>query len=1172
MQADVNDSASLREVALSDKFTKSGSVLISGTQSLLRMVLLQKQIDERAGLKTACFISGYRGSPLGGFDLQLQQESKLCKANDIEFVPGINEELAATAVWGSQQAGLHGDGTQDGVFGIWYGKGPGVDRTGDAFRHANLAGTARHGGVIALLGDDHTCESSTTCHQSEFAMVDAMIPTLNPAGIQEIIEFGLHGWAMSRFSGCWVGIKCVHDTISSTASIDISNDLVESRLPEDFVMPADGLSIRLGDTPREQEARLVEYKIRAAQAYARANNLDRLVLGSPQARLGIVTTGKSFLDVRQALADLGIDEARAKELDLAVYKVGLVWPLDPETIKKECGRFREILVVEEKRDLIEGQLKAMFYGAERPPVILGKQGARGNDQLRSILDLNSNMVAKVIANLILERTADRELAKRLQSLEAQANDEVHAGPLKRTPYFCAGCPHSSSTHLPEGSRGMAGIGCAWMSQFMERNVNGYTQMGGEGATWIGEAAFSKTKHIFQNLGDGTYYHSGYLSVRAAIAADVNITFKILFNDAVAMTGGQPHDGQLTPWAIGWQVYSEGAKKIAVVTDDPNHYPAEIAWPPGVQIYHRRELNTVQRELSQTAGTTVLIYDQTCAAEKRRRRKRGTFPDPAKRLFINPEVCEGCGDCGIASNCTAILPLETELGRKRSISQSNCNKDYSCVEGFCPSFITLKNPDLRSNATRAEITLEIDDPKLVSLEDGYNVVITGVGGTGVVTVGAILAMAAHLEGKGCAVLDMTGLAQKGGAVLSHLRLASRPQDIGTIRIAPGQADLMLGFDYVVSTGIEALESIGHGRTRIVVNTAEVMPGEFARNPDLSFPKSEIVKALVQQAGIELVEQVDATGIAEKVLNDAIATNMLMTGYAYQKGHIPLSSAAILRAIELNGAAVKMNKSAFNLGRQLAQTGSANSMQADINAPLHSPTMLADDAEAIASHRFGILEQYQNLSYAERYAAVVNRFVEIDSKFGLTELSASVARHYFKLLAYKDEYEVARLHSSAAFLEDLKQKFGSDVKIAFNLAPPMLARKDRETGLPRKSEFSGWWLLPMFKLLARFKWLRGTVLDPFGFTHERREERRLIVDYEAMLKQLAAVVTVSNYASAVELVSLPQIVRGFGHVKAANITKMEKRRSRLLRELGLSQIERPSAQQVGIGTKRHDLIQG
>ncbi|MGH6918405.1 MAG: indolepyruvate ferredoxin oxidoreductase family protein, partial [Geminicoccaceae bacterium] len=840
----------LADVSLDDKYTKAdGRIFLTGIQALVRLPILQRQRDLAAGHDTAGYVTGYRGSPLGGLDQQLAAARRFLDQHHIKVQTAVNEDLAATALWGTQQAQLFGEGRYDGVFGMWYGKGPGVDRTGDAFRHGNLAGTAPLGGVLALMGDDHTCESSTTAHQSEYAMVDAMMPIANPAGVAEILQFGLLGFALSRYAGCWVGLKCVHDTVNTAASIDLEATGLEIRMPDDVELPPGGLSIRWPDTPLAQEERLHRYKLEAARAFARANRFDRLVLDSRRARLGIVTTGKSYLDVRQALDDLGIDRERAARLGLRVLKLGLVWPLDAGAVQAFARGLEQIVVVEEKRGLIETQLKELLYG-RADTAIVGKQDEVGESLFPSHGALSSNRIARVLAERILRLDQDDRVAARLATLgQRDAAEARLKSPILRTPYFCPGCPHNTSTRVPEGSIAKAGIGCHYMAQWMDRSTAGFTQMGAEGANWIGEAPFSKRDHVFQNIGDGTYYHSGLLAIRAAVAAGVKVTYKILFNDAVAMTGGQQVDGPLSVPQISRQVLAEGVTQVVVVTDEPEKYPVRAGFGEGVTIRHRDELDDVQRTLREIEGTTVLIYDQTCAAEKRRRRKRGQMVDPERRVLINEAVCEGCGDCGLASNCAAIVPVETEFGRKRQIDQSSCNKDYSCLNGFCPSFVTVAGARLKKGGP----TVEDDDqtalpePALPDLAGGYGIVIGGVGGTGVVTIGALLGMAAHLEGKGAAVLDMTGLAQKGGAVMSHLRIAASPAAIQTVRIAPGGARLLLGCDLVVAGGKEALASLAPEYGHAVVNSHEMMTGDFTRNADLSLPTAALRQAIEQTAG-------------------------------------------------------------------------------------------------------------------------------------------------------------------------------------------------------------------------------------------------------------------------------------------------------------------------------------
>ncbi|GAA5235707.1 indolepyruvate ferredoxin oxidoreductase family protein [Verticiella sediminum] len=1145
----------LKTVTLDDKYTLTqGRIFITGTQALVRLPMTQHARDQAEGHNTAGYISGYRGSPLGGLDEQIHKAGKPLAAHGIVFVPGINEDLAATAVWGSQQAEIGGEGKYDGVFALWYGKGPGVDRTGDAFRHGNLAGSSRLGGVLVLMGDDHTCESSTTCHQSEFAMVDAMIPVLSPAGVQEILDYGVLGWALSRYSGCWVGMKCVKDTVEATASVDVDVQRVRVVLPDDVALPPDGVNIRQPDTPHAQEARLHRYKLAAARAFARSNRLDRIVIDGPAARLGVITHGKSYLDVLQALDDLGLSEADAAALGLRLYKVGMPWPLEPQGAARFAEGLEKILVVEEKRSLIETQLKEQLYGRQPAPVIVGKLDEHGAALLQPEMALDSNQIALAIGERLLALGGKEELRQRVEAIRADgaAKDIVDA--LPRSFYFCSGCPHSSSTVLPEGSKAYAGIGCSWMAQAMDRSTTGYTHMGGEGLSWVGEAPFSQRRHMFQNVGDGTYFHSGLLAIRAAVAAGTNITYKILYNDAVAMTGGQRHDGALDPAIIARQVHAEGVRRIAVVTDEPGKYPRATAWPTGATIHHRDDLDAVQRELREIPGTTALIYDQTCAAEKRRRRKRGAFPDPAKRLLINDLVCEGCGDCGEASNCVSVQPLETEFGRKRTIDQSSCNKDYSCAKGFCPSFVTVLGGKLRKpSAVAATAAPEVlPEPVLPGIDDRvYSILVAGMGGTGVVTIGAILGMAAHLEGRGCGLLDMAGLAQKGGSVWSHLRFGPSPESIKSIRIAAGGADLILGCDMIVAGNGKSLAAARQGRTRILVNTRQVMPGDFTRNADLQYPEQRLRRNIVQAAGETHAEFVDAGRIAQALLGDSLATNMFMLGFAYQRGLIPVGAEAIDAAIVLNGAAQQMNRDAFLWGRRTALDPAAverllAARQAAAGAGV-SPAPVRDLEEAIGM-RGRFLAGYQDEAYARRYAALVERVRAAEQRQfpGRGELAAAAAKYYFKLLAYKDEYEVARLYTESGFLDRVSGLFEGSYKLVFNLAPPLLSRPGA-AGRPAKREF-GPWIVPVFRLLARLRFLRGTAFDVFGYAADRRQDRLLIEQYEQTVETILGRLEGGNgavsYDTAVALLSLPEQIRGYGHVRARHIEKTRQRERELL----------------------------
>jgi len=1154
----------LSSVALDDKYTlQSGRVFITGTQALVRLPIMQHLRDRAAGITSGCYISGYRGSPLGGFDQQLWAAGKHLAAHNIVFQPGVNEDLAATACWGTQQAHFDGDNKYDGVYAIWYGKGPGVDRTGDAFRHGNLAGSASLGGVICLMGDDHTCESSTTAHQSEFAMVDAMMPILNPAGVQELLDYGLYGWALSRYSGCWVGLKCMKDTIDASASVNVDPGRVRIVVPTDFKMPAGGLNIRWPDAPLEQEARLHTYKLEAAKAFALANNLDRIVLDSPQAKLGVATCGKSYMDVRQALQYLGIDDAEAARLGLRIYKIGMTWPLEPVNASKFAEGLEKIIVVEEKRGLIEPQLKEVLYGKAGAPEVIGKRDEVGKILFRSNAALDPNEIAVAIGRRVLARMSDARLAACVAEQERLEARVAEKPAMDRTPYFCSGCPHNTGTRVPEGSRALAGIGCHFMAQFMDRNTAGFTQMGGEGASWVGEAPFVKTKHVFQNIGDGTYYHSGLLAVRAAAASGVNVTYKILYNDAVAMTGGQHVDGPLTVPQITLQVYGEGAKKIAVVTDEPEKYPSTEEWAPGVTIHHRDDYDQVQREFREIPGLSVIVYDQTCAAEKRRRRKRNQYPDPAKRAFINDLVCEGCGDCGVKSNCVSVLPLETEFGRKRAIDQSSCNKDYSCVNGFCPSFVTVHGGGVRKGkSSPAGQNVEtlfavVPEPPLPKLDQPYGIMVTGVGGTGVVTIGAIVGMAAHLEHKGFGALDMAGLAQKGGAVWSHLQISARPEDIRTVRLGSGGARLVLGCDFVVSASQKTMDTTREG-TRMVVNTHQQMTGEFTRNANIQFPAQSLRRTITNGVGDSNAEFVDATRIATALMGDSIATNLFMLGFAFQRGLVPVSSEAINKAIELNGAAVKMNQAAFLWGRRAAVDPAAIERLIAPKAEVAPAMKISLTLEEIVARRVEFLTGYQNAAYADKYRTLVDRVKQAESSRakGLGGLSEAVARYFFKLLAYKDEYEVARLYADPAFMQKIRSQFEGDYKLHFHLAPPLLAKRDRTTGELRKSEY-GTWVFTAFKLLAKLRGLRGTPLDVFGYTRERQTERRLIGEYEATVEELIGKLNVDNHALAVKIASIPEEIRGYGHIKERSLALAKTRQVELMAAFRSPQAERSAA---------------
>lgn len=1140
----------LAAVEIDDKYTlDQGRIYLNGIQALVRLPMLQRQQDVAAGLNTACFISGYRGSPLGGYDKALWQAKRFIEPHHIHFQPGVNEDLAATAVWGTQQTGLFQGAKYDGVFSIWYGKGPGVDRSGDVFKHANMAGTARHGGVLALAGDDHACKSSTLPHQSEHMFAGCMMPVLHPANVQEVLDYGLYGWAMSRYSGLWIGFKIVADTADSSAAVDLDPARLIWSEPADFEMPAGGLNIHWPDPPMAQEQRLHEHKAYAALAFHRANRLDRVMIDTEKPRFGIITTGKAYLDVRQALLDLGIDDRLAGEIGLRVYKVAMPWPLEPQGVRSFARGLDEVLVVEEKRALIENQLKEQLYNwdsAVRPRVV-GKFDEDRQWLMSSLGELTPTHVAKVIAKRLKAFYWSEAIAHRLQILERTEKSLTgHDPKVVRLPYFCSGCPHNTSTKVPDGSRALAGIGCHYMVQWMDRNTDTFTQMGGEGATWVGQAPFSETSHVFVNIGDGTYYHSGVLAIRQAVAANVNVTYKLLFNDAVAMTGGQPVDGQLTVPDVTRQLAGEGVKIIKVVSDEPEKYPNPSTFADGVSVHHRDELDEIQRELRETEGVTAIVYDQTCATEKRRRRKRGTMADPDLRVVINEAVCEGCGDCSVQSNCLSVEPIETEFGRKRKINQSSCNKDFSCLKGFCPSFVTIEGGKLRKPKTVAEGSTNFETiakPAQAASADPYNIMITGVGGTGIVTIAELLGMAAHLENKGVSTLNQTGLAQKYGAVTAHIRICEDPSKLYATRIADGTAQLLLGCDLVVSAGAEALSKVDPGAGEAVINAHETPTAAFARNPDHQVPGPALQAAIRNVLDPARCHFVDAMTIGLKLTGDAISANIFLLGYALQKGLLPVGLEAVERAIELNGVAVDFNKRALTWGRRMAVK--PQEVLSLIKQDQRTETVPARTLEEIVDRRVTFLTDYQNKRYAERYRRRVDQVAKAEAELtpGMTGLAEAVARYLFKLMAYKDEYEVARLYADGTFLARINNQFEGDFKLRFHLAPPVLAKHDKRTGEAKKQTF-GPWMLRAFGLLARFKALRGTALDPFGRTEERRTERQLIQDYEKLIDEILAELRADNHDLACELAALPEHIRGYGHVKSRHLAEVRTRWQALL----------------------------
>ncbi|MBX3608408.1 MAG: indolepyruvate ferredoxin oxidoreductase family protein [Hydrogenophaga sp.] len=1170
----------LETVTLDDKYALDhGRAFMSGVQALVKLPMLQRQRDALVGKNTAGFVSGYRGSPLGGYDQALQKAAPHLKKQNVVFQPGVNEELAATALWGTQQLGFAPPGTNrfDGVFGIWYGKGPGVDRCSDVFKHANMAGTSPWGGVIAVAGDDHVAKSSTAVHQSDHIFKACGLPVFFPATVQEILDLGLHAFAMSRFSGVWAGMKTIQEIVESSSTALIDPERVQIVLPE-FDMPPGGLHIRWPDNAIDQEARLFDHKWYAALAYVRANRLNHNVIAGPNDRFGVIASGKAYNDTRQALIDLGLDDATCRRIGLRLHKVSVVWPLEAQTTREFATGLREILVVEEKRQVIEYQIKEELYNwrADVRPDVLGKfdqdegdysggewsrPNPSANTLLRAKADLTPALIARAIAKR-LKRLGDlpedvmARIDAQLAILDAQERSlqtliTQGVPGAERQPWFCSGCPHNTSTKVPEGSRAMAGIGCHFMSIWMDRATVGFTQMGGEGVPWMGQQPFSTDKHMFANLGDGTYFHSGILAIRQSIAAGVNITYKILYNDAVAMTGGQqvgerPEGHSVVQ--IAQSMRAEGVRKITIVTDEPEKYSGVQSLPAGIAIQHRDTLDAVQREFREIEGTTVIIYDQTCATEKRRRRKRGTMVEPTQRVVINELVCEGCGDCGEQSNCLSVEPLETEFGRKRQINQSTCNKDFSCVKGFCPSFVTVDGGQLRKKKGAAQIEWTggtLPHPTLPTLSsDAWGVIVAGVGGTGVITIGQLLGVAAHLEGKGIVTQDAAGLAQKGGATWSHVLIGASQDNIRTTRVSAASADLIIGCDPIVAANKETWQRVREGRTHVALNSNATPTAAFVHNPDWLNPAQACVDTLVNHLGQTAIGVVDAEALSTRLLGDSLYTNPLMLGFAWQKGWIPLGQAALMRAIELNAVAVEQNKAAFEWGRRAAHDLQAVLAACGLGQSTAQVIQFRkrETVEQLLERRVEFLTGYQNSDYAQRYRAFVERVRLTEATLGKTALTEAVARNLFKLMAYKDEYEVARLHTDPAFHQKIAAQFEGDFSLKVHLAPPLLARKN-ERGELIKRPF-GPFMFTAFRWLARFKGLRGTAFDIFGRTEERRMERALIEQYRADIERVLAQLQPERHALAVEIARLPEQIKGFGHVKERNARAVAARRDALL----------------------------
>ncbi len=1149
------DTPQLDDYKLEDRYLReSGRVFLTGTQALVRIPLMQAALDRKQGLNTAGMVSGYRGSPLGAYDQALWKAKSLLDENRIDFVPAINEDLAATIMLGTQQVETDDSRQVEGVFGLWYGKGPGVDRAGDALKHGTTYGSSPHGGVLVVAGDDHGCVSSSMPHQSDVAFMSFFMPTINPANIAEYLEFGLWGYALSRYSGCWVGFKAISETVESAASVELPPQ-PEFVTPEDFTAPESGLHYRWPDLPGPQLETRIEHKLAAVQAFARANPIDRCLFNNPGARFGIVTTGKGHLDLLEALNLLGIDENRARDMGLDIYKVGMVWPLERRGILNFVHGKEEVLVIEEKRGIIESQIKEYMSEPDRPGEVLitGKQDESGRPLIPYVGELSPKLVAGFLAAR-LGRFFGTDFSEQLATLNTMTTAQDPGG-VKRLPYFCSGCPHNTSTKVPEGSKALAGIGCHFMASWMGRNTESLIQMGGEGVNWIGKSRYTGNPHVFQNLGEGTYFHSGSMAIRQAVAAGINITYKVLFNDAVAMTGGQPVDGQISVSMIAQQVDSEGVRRVVVLSDEPEKYKGqEDQFPKDVTFHDRSELDNVQRELRDIPGCTVLIYDQTCAAEKRRRRKRKQFPDPAKRAFINHHVCEGCGDCSVQSNCLSVVPRQTELGRKRKIDQSSCNKDFSCVNGFCPSFVTIEGGQLRKSRgmdTGSVLTrklIDIPEPDLPAMTGTYDLLVGGVGGTGVVTVGQLVTMAAHLESRGASVLDFTGFAQKGGTVLSYVRMAPSPDALHQVRISNGQADAVIACDLVVASSQKALSVLRPNHTRVVANEAELPTADYVLYRDADMQADKRLDLIRNAVGDDHFSCLDASGIAEKLMGDTVFSNVMMLGFAWQKGLLPLSLAALVKAIELNGVAIERNKEAFGWGRVAAVAPDAITDLLDTSKSRLMELKSEPTLDQLIKTRYQHLVNYQSKRWADRYAGLVNQVRRVEESLGQITLllTRTVAQQLYRFMAYKDEYEVARLFAETDFMKEINETFEGNFKVNFHLAPPMMNKGTDAQGRPKKHQF-GPWMFHAFMFLAKLRGLRGTALDPFRFSADRKLDRTLLNDYQQLVSRMILELDANNYDTFLQLAELPADVRGYGPVREQAAEAIQEKQAQLIKAL-------------------------
>jgi indolepyruvate ferredoxin oxidoreductase len=1112
--------------ALDDRYdNQSGRVFLTGTQALVRIMLDQATRDCAQHLNTAGFVSGYRGSPLGALDNELWRNQSRLDASKITFMPAINEDLGATAVLGAQQVALDPNAEVSGVFSMWYGKGPGVDRSGDALKHGNAYGSSEKGGVLVVAGDDHGCVSSSMPHQSDVAFMAWFMPTLNPASVSEYLEFGEYGFALSRFSGAWVGFKAISETVESGQSIDLKAD--RTFVTPDFTPPLGGLHVRSTDLPSAEIENRIAAKLEAVEAFVDANPIDRAIYDLPEASFGFVTTGKAHLDLLEALRLLDLDEETCRNLGIDVYKVGMVWPLARRSALEFVKEKTEILVIEEKRGIIESQLKEYFYDwpGHKPKRMVGKHDEALEPLIPWIGELTPKQLVPIIAARLDNVFPNLGLRARAEEMLQVVPPVLSVSGANRTPFFCSGCPHNTSTKVPEGSTAASGIGCHVMASWMGRSTVGFAQMGGEGVPWVAASFFNGKKHQFQNIGEGTWYHSGSLAVRQAIAGKANITFKVLFNDAVAMTGGQPVDGPISVQAIAHASRAEGIERIALVSDDIGKFK-KSEFPTGISFHDRKDLDPVQRELREVSGVTLLIFEQTCATEKRRRRKRGTLEDPKKFVMINPLVCEGCGDCSVESNCLSVEPLKTEFGTKRKINQSSCNKDFSCVNGFCPSFVTIEGGVRRKKRGMdkdwAGMCADLPLPDVANLATPHDVLVGGVGGTGVVTISAVISMAAHLDRKGASVLDFTGFAQKFGTVLSYVRIAAAPDQLNQVRIDVAGADAVIGCDAVVCSSPKASVHYRKG-TRVFLNEAEMPTGDLVLNRDADLKISERVRAISGAVGQQNVDTFDAGGLAEQTLGDPVFSNMILLGFSWQSGSIPVSLDAIMAAIRLNGTAVDKNIAAFSVGRLCAG-------DRGLLAELQNPSTVASEqsVDQLIDARSDFLTEYQDAAYAEQYRAALTEFAAAMPEQSREKLTGIAAKSLFKLMAYKDEYEVARLHRDPAFLNQIASDFEPGYTLNYHLSPPILPLGQDARGRPNKRVF-GAWMDVAFKWLSRGSALRGSKYDPFSYQSDRILEQELIVWYRDTMTEVAANFSKLTEAQVEGVLAAPMDIRGYGPVK-------------------------------------------